>query len=58
MITRVLKHLFLFGSMLEIEKYEELDEELGRRLRAFFLVLSLWFGRKSEERKEECCEFV
>ena len=47
-IKMMLKHPFLLGSMLENEKYEELDEELGRTLRAF----SCFFPCGSAEMKK------
>ena len=56
-IKMMLKHPFLLGSMLEIEKYEELDEELGRTLRAFSCFFLAWLRPRMKRRENERVEW-
>ena len=51
----ILEHLDLLGSLLELEKYEELGEELGKNLRAFLGSFLVVFGRGEEEERRVRC---
>ena len=46
-----LELLFLAWSLLEIEKYEELDEELDDSWEDFSFVFSSWCSAEDEEKR-------